>query len=82
MWNHRSHYWFDLHVQTENILAEEYLKNNFFDTEYLKADLKGRSVRGSMLTMAAQGVQFFLQIASTVALARLLIPHDYGLTGG
>ncbi len=60
-------------------MAEEFFQNNFFDTEYLKADLKGRSVRGGAVTMAAQGIKFFLQIGSTVVLARLLTPEDFGL---
>ena len=60
-------------------MAEESLQNNFFDTEYLKADLKGRSVRGGAVTMAAQGMTFFLGMASTVVLARLLTPQDFGL---
>lgn len=34
------------------------------------------------LTMRAQWIKFCIQVASTVALARLLTPHDYGLTGG
>ena len=53
--------------------------SNHFDTEYLKADLKGRSVRSGAVTMAAQGIKFFLQMCSTVILARLLTPEDYGL---
>lgn len=60
-------------------MEEESLQNNFFDTEYLKADLKGRSVRGGAVTMAAQGTTFFLGMASTVVLARLLTPQDFGL---
>lgn len=60
-------------------MAEESFQNNFFDTEYLKADLKGRSVRGGAVTMAAQGLKFFLQMGSTVVLARLLTPQDFGL---
>jgi len=60
-------------------LAEESLQNNFFDTEYLKADLKGRSVRGGAVTMGAQWAKFCLQMASTVILARLLTPQDFGL---
>jgi len=60
-------------------LVEESFQNNFFDTEYLKADLKGRSVRGGAVTMAAQGARFFLQMGSTVVLARLLTPQDFGL---
>jgi PST family polysaccharide transporter len=55
---------------------------NLFETEHLKADLKGRSIRGEAVTMSAQWIKFCIQVASTVALARLLIPHDYGLTGG
>jgi len=62
-------------------LAQVPSQNNFFDTEYLKADLKGRSVRGGAVTMAAQGVMFFLQMGSTVVPARLLRPQAYGLTG-
>ena len=60
-------------------MAEESFQNNFFDTEYLKADLKGRSVRGGAVTVAAQGARFVLQMGSTVVLARLLTPQDFGL---
>ena len=51
----------------------------FFDTEYLKADLKGRSVRGGAITVFSQGCKFVLQTGSTVVLARLLTPADFGL---
>ena len=51
----------------------------FFDTSHLKTDLKGRSVRGGAVTMAAQGMRFFLQMGSTVVLARLLTPQEFGL---
>jgi uncharacterized membrane protein len=47
--------------------------------DHLKADLRGRSVRGGILTVIGQGVGFILQIISTVVLARLLTPADYGL---
>ena len=50
-----------------------------FSTAHLKADLKGRSVRGGLLTLTAQGTQFLLQSTSTVVLARLLVPADFGL---
>ncbi len=53
----------------------------YFNTEHLKADLKGRSVRGGAVTMAAQICKFVLQMGSTVVLARLLVPEDYGLIG-
>ena len=60
-------------------MAEELYQNNFFDTEHLKTDLKGRSVRGGAVTMAGQGARFFLGMGSTVVLARLLTPQDFGL---
>ena len=51
----------------------------FFDTEYLRADLKGRSIRGGAATISAQGVKFLLHTGSIVILARLLTPGDFGL---
>ena len=50
-----------------------------FSTDHLHADLKGRSVRGGMLTLSSQGVQFAMQSIATVVLARLLTPADFGL---
>src|ERR1700722_13587483 len=44
-------------------------------------DLKGKSVRGGAVTLLGQGLSFALQIGSTVVLARLLTPADYGLQG-
>jgi O-antigen/teichoic acid export membrane protein len=52
---------------------------NAFSTEHLYADLKGRSVRGGAMTLTSQGAQFVLQTVSTVVLARLLTPADFGL---
>jgi hypothetical protein len=48
-------------------------------TEHLSADLKGRSIRGGVLTLASQGTQFFTSLAMTVVLAHLLTPVDFGL---
>jgi PST family polysaccharide transporter len=63
----------------ESVLTNQKHESGFFDTEYLKSDLKGRSVRGGTITMTAQVIKFVLQIGSTVVLARLLTPQDYGL---
>ncbi|MDJ0632053.1 MAG: lipopolysaccharide biosynthesis protein [Xenococcaceae cyanobacterium MO_188.B29] len=52
---------------------------DFFGTEHLKSDLRGRSIRGGAVTAAAQAGKFVLQMASTVVLGRLLTPEDYGL---
>ncbi len=61
--------------QNKNIQEAE----QFFSTEHLKTDLKGRSIRGGAVTIAAQGVRFIMQMGSTVVLARLLTPQDFGL---
>ena len=53
----------------------------YFSTDHLKEDLKGRSVRGGAVTIAAQAGKFILRMGSTVVLARLLAPEDYGLIG-
>jgi len=48
-------------------------------TDHLHSDLKGRSVRGGLLTLVSQGAQFVMQTLSTVVLARLLVPADFGV---
>ena len=48
-------------------------------TEHLRKDLKERTVRGGVLTLTSQGTQFVLQTVSTVVLARLLTPAEFGL---
>jgi PST family polysaccharide transporter len=42
-------------------------------------DLKRKSVRGGAVTFLAQGLLVLIHLASTVVLARLLSPEDYGL---
>jgi PST family polysaccharide transporter len=44
-------------------------------------DLKRRSVRGGFVTVSAQGAKFVIQTATTMVLARLLSPQDFGLQG-
>jgi len=53
----------------------------FFDTENLRVDLKGRSLRGGVFTMAAEGINFILRLGATAVLARLLVPEHFGLIG-
>jgi O-antigen/teichoic acid export membrane protein len=48
-------------------------------TTHLNTDLRGRSVRGVSLTLTSQAARFVLQLASTVVLARMLTPADFGL---
>jgi len=66
-------------MQTMSADSNKLEQNNFFDTEHIEVDLKGRSIRGGAVTMVAQGMRFFLQMGSTVVLARLLTPQDFGL---
>jgi O-antigen/teichoic acid export membrane protein len=49
------------------------------NTDHLNADLRGRAVRGGVLNVSSQGAQFIVQTVSTVVLARLLTPADFGL---
>jgi len=53
--------------------------DSHFSTGHLSADLKGRSVRGGAVTSVGQGAKFFLQLGSTMVLARILTPQDFGL---
>jgi len=51
----------------------------YFETDELQKDLKSRSIRGGFVTGSAQALKFILNIGSTMVLARLLTPADYGL---
>lgn len=65
------------------------LRNNYpaadpaehFRIDHLKADLKGRSIRGGAIAMGTQACKFVLQLGANVVLTRLLTPQDYGLVG-
>jgi len=48
-------------------------------TDHLLIDLKGRTISSGFITTAAQGVQFILTLGSTMVLARLLAPTDFGI---
>ena len=61
--------------------SREEERKKYFATDHLKGDLKGRSVRGGAVTITAQAAKFVLRMGSTVVLARLLAPEDYGLLG-
>ncbi|HEY9849894.1 MAG TPA: lipopolysaccharide biosynthesis protein [Leptolyngbyaceae cyanobacterium] len=55
--------------------------DRYFRTDHIEADLKRRSLRGGFVTMVGQVGKFILRTASTIILARLLTPQDYGLIG-
>lgn len=51
----------------------------FFDTGHLEKDLKKRSLQGGAVTVLTNGAQLLIQLGSTVILARILTPQDYGI---
>src|SRR5882724_2060362 len=54
-------------------------REKHLSTDHLLTDLKGRTISGAFITIAAQGAQFVLGLASIMVLARLLTPKDFGL---
>ena len=62
--------------QTADATAERYL-----GIDHLRDHLGRRSARSGAVTIAAQWTKFCLWIGSTMILARLLTPRDYGLVG-
>jgi PST family polysaccharide transporter len=48
-------------------------------TDHLLGNLKGRTISGAFVTIAAQAAQLLLNLLSIMVLARLLTPKDFGL---
>src|SRR6266704_6615285 len=48
-------------------------------TDHLLTNLRQRTISSGVVTAVAQGVQFFLNLAYIMVLARLLVPQDFGL---
>jgi O-antigen/teichoic acid export membrane protein len=55
------------------------VKKDYFDIGYLRPDIKKRAVRGAGAMVFSQTLGFMIQITSTIILARLLAPEDFGL---
>ena len=55
--------------------------NTYFDDNQAKEGHGRRSLRGGVISITARGVNIVAQVGSTIFLARLLSPHDYGLVG-
>ena len=64
-------------VVSVRTVAEQH--QDALSTEHLQSDLKGRSIRGVLVTLSSQGSLFIIQSISTMVLARLLSPADFGL---
>ena len=52
---------------------------HIFNTDNLKNDLKKKSLRSGAITITSQAVMFIIQLGSTIILARILSPADYGI---
>ncbi len=48
-------------------------------TDHLLTSLRQRTISSGLVTAAAQGAQFFLNLGYIMVLARLLVPQDFGL---
>ena len=60
--------------------AEEEERNReHIKTDHLLPDLKRRTISGGVVTVSAQATKFALSLVSTMILARLLTPRDFGL---
>ena len=55
------------------------MRRVYFDEAAPSEDLHRRSLRGGAISMVAQGVNVVVQVVSTIVLARLLLPEDFGL---
>jgi PST family polysaccharide transporter len=55
------------------------LSKNLFDTENLRNDMRRKSFQGGLSVMTAEIISSILRLASTVVLARLLMPEHFGL---
>ena len=60
-------------------VEEEDRHQEHFKTDHLLTNLKARTISSGAVTMSAQGGKFLLSLVSTMVLARLLTPRDFGL---
>src|SRR5438034_5018227 len=68
----------EISKQQQPVIVDQ---DRHFRTDHLQGDLAGRSARGGVVTMTAQGFKFVFSTVATIVLARLLTPEDYGLIG-
>src|ERR1043165_8390847 len=66
---------------TTTPLSAETSQQGFLRTDDLASGLGSRTARGGMVTITSQAIKFVLSMFSTIVLARLLSPEDYGLVG-
>lgn len=57
------------------------LSDRYFSADTNSSSLGSKTARGGIVTMSGQGFRIVLQLGSTMVLARLLTPDDFGLIG-
>src|SRR5262245_3861952 len=55
------------------------MRRSYFDDTAPSHDLHRRSLRGGAISMVAQALNVVTQLVSTIILARILMPEDFGL---
>lgn len=55
------------------------LKDHYFKIDHLKKDLKVRAVKSGGIMIACRIGMYCIRMVSTIVLARLLVPKDFGL---
>ncbi len=60
-------------------MADDPHQQKHFSTAHLLTNLRGRTISSGVITLISQGMQFSLIMVSTMVMARLLVPADFGL---
>lgn len=58
---------------------KKHYKHRLFSTDHLNTDIKRKSLKGGAVTLISQALSFLIQILSTMVIARILTPNDYGI---
>src|SRR6266550_1826372 len=69
----------DTHKSSSATSEGNDLHHQYFRTDHLLVNLKGRTISSGAVTISAQAAKFLLTLGSTMILARLLTPRDFGL---
>jgi PST family polysaccharide transporter len=69
-----------VNIESPRIFANKAVSSQeHFKTDHLLSNLEGHTISSGVVTVSAQGAKLFLTLASTMILARLLMPLDFGL---
>ena len=66
-------------VGSSGMVTEEQRNHQHIKTDHLLPNLKRHTISGGAITLSSQAAKFLLSLTSTIVLARLLTPRDFGL---